>query len=141
MSEKNVFRSIVVLSLLLSVASGLYDFIFSSELIDTLWVVAYEADLGFQPEGISMQIVYAIILLLLVFSMVGLLLFKWWGRIAFLLCGLLGFPVIAMSGPQIYSGVSSVLYDLSNILSGVILVLIYYGPMSKYFKKIETSDK
>jgi len=140
MSDKNIFRSIVLLSLLLSVGSGLYDLVFSSELIDALWAVAYESDLDSQSDGIVMNIIYATIFLLLILAMVGLLLFKWWGRVAFLLCGIVGFPVIAMSGPQIYSGMSGVLYDLSNILSGVILVLIYYGPISIYFKNGQKTD-
>jgi hypothetical protein len=75
-----------------------------------------------------------LMLVLLLAALSGLLLFKSWGRVAFVLCGVVGFPIIMMNGPYITSGLSSVLYDLSNITSGVVLAMMYFSPVSEEFK-------
>jgi len=134
MNHKNIFRILVVLSLVLSIASVVWDLIFPNEIVNKLVVYFFElkpVDIEISPFDIICSVA---MLLLLLAALTGLLLFKNWGRIAFILCGIVGYPVIMMSGPQVSSGFSGALFDLSNITSGVILAMMYLSPVSEEFK-------
>ena len=133
MNHKNIFRILVVLSLVLSTVSVVWDFIFPNEIVNKLMIYFFELK-PVDIEVSSIDIISSVAMLFLMLAaLVGLLLFKNWGRIAFILCGVVGYPVIMMSGPQISSGVSGVLFDLSNITSGVILAMMYLSPVSEEF--------
>jgi hypothetical protein len=134
MNYRNIFRILVLLSLVLAVMSATCDFIFPNEVVDKLFAYFFELkpmDIEVDPIDIGLLV---LMLVLLLAALSGLLLFKNWGRIAFVLCGVVGFPIIMMSGPYITSGLSGVLYDLSNITSGVILAMMYLSPVSEEFK-------
>ncbi len=134
MDYRNLFRILVLLSLVLAVMSATCDFIFPNEVVDKLFSYFFELkpmNIEVNPIDIGLLV---LMLVLLLAALSGLLLFKNWGRIAFVLCGFVGFPIIMMSGPYITSGLSGVLYDLSNITSGVILAMMYLSPVSEEFK-------
>ena len=133
MNHKNLFRILVVLSLVLSIMSVVWDYIFPNEIVSKLMVYLFELKPVDMEVG-SLDIIYSVSILLLLFTALsGLLLFKNWGRIAFVLCGVVGYPIIMMSGPQVSSGFSGVLFDLSNIASGVILAMMYLSPVAEEF--------
>jgi hypothetical protein len=133
MNHKNLFRILVVLSLVLSIMSVVWDYIFPNEIVSKLMVYLFELKPVDMEVG-SLDIIYSVSILLLLFTALsGLLLFKNWGRIAFVLCGVVGYPIIMMSGPQVSSGFSGVLFDLSNIASGVILAMMYLSPVAAEF--------
>ncbi len=134
MNYRKLFRIVVLLSLVLAVMSGTCEFIFPNEIVDKLFTYSFKLkpiDIDVSPFDIGL-----LVLMLILFSaaLIGLLLFKNWGRIAFILCGVVGFPIIMMNGPYIASGLSGILYDLSNISSGVILAMMYLPPISEEFK-------
>lgn len=134
MNYRKLFRIVVLLSLVLAVMSGTCDFIFPNEVVEKLFT--YSLELKPMNIEVSPIDIGLLILMLILFSaaLIGLLLFKNWGRTAFILCGVVGFPVIMMNGPYIASGLSDVLYDLSNICSGVVLAMMYLPPISEEFK-------
>ncbi len=134
MNYRKLFRIVVLLSLVLAVMSGTCEFIFPNEIVDKL--ITYSFKLKPMDVEVSLMDIGLLVLMLILFSaaLIGLLLFKNWGRIAFILCGVVGFPIIMMNGPYIASGLSGILYDLSNISSGVILAMMYLPPISEEFK-------
>jgi hypothetical protein len=134
MNYRNLFRVLVLLSLVLAVMSATCDFIFPNELVEKLFDYYFELkpmDIEVNPIDIGLLV---LMLVLLLAALSGLLLFKNWGRIAFVLCGGVGFLIIMMNGPYITSGLSGVLYDLSNIASGMVLAMMYLSPVSEEFK-------
>ena len=133
MNSRKLFRILVLLSLILTVMSGICDFIFPNEIVEKLFTYSFELQsIDIEVSLLDVGLLVLMLVLLLV-ALIGLLLFKNWGRIAFILCGVVGFPIIMMNGPYIASGLSSVLYDLSNISSGVILATMYLSPISEEF--------
>ena len=101
MNYRKLFRIVVLLSLVLAVMSGTCEFIFPNEVVDKLFAYFFELkpmDIEVDPIDIGLLV---LMLVLLLAALSGLLLFKNWGRIAFVLCGVVGFPIIMMSGPYI----------------------------------------
>ena len=134
MNHRTVFRIAVVVSLFLSALSGLCDFIIPNETVEKLIMHLLELE----PTGYEFGVLdigfIVIVLTLLLVAFVGLMLFKNWGRVAFILCGVVGLPYIVFGGPYVSSGLGSFLYDLSNIASGVVLAMMFLSPISDEFK-------
>jgi len=134
MNHRIIFRIVVVMSLLLSVLSGVCDFIIPNEPLEKL--ILYSLEL--EPVGYEfgmLEIGFIVIgLTLVLVAFVGLMLFKNWGRVAFILCGVVGLPYMIIGGPYISSGLGGSLYDLSNVASGVVLAMMFLSPISDKFK-------
>jgi len=134
MNHRIIFRIVVLMSLLLSVFSGVCDFIIPNEPLEKL--ILYSLEL--EPVGYEfgmLEIGFIVIgLTLVLVAFVGLMLFKNWGRVAFILCGVVGLPYMIIGGPYISSGLGGSLYDLSNVASGVVLAMMFLSPISDKFK-------
>lgn len=114
--------------------AGICDFIFPNETVEKLTTYLFEL----KPLDIEVSIfelaLLVVMVILFLAALIGLLLFKNWGRIAFVLCGVVAFPFTMMDGPYIASGLSGVFYDLSSIASGVILAMMFLPPISEEFE-------
>lgn len=136
--SKNHFRSIIVVSLLISVFGSAYDHIWPDPMIDQAYEYIIELETDAEPEESAFIAVAAVGLvagIAAIVSFVGLLLFKSWARHVYLAGFVAAFSLYPYIGLAVYSGVAQILYDLSMVLSGVILSLAYYSPVAEYFEE------
>jgi hypothetical protein len=127
------FRSIILLNLALIAASVGAMFIpdgYSQELAD-----AYAAEpSGWLTDGgwLPLTVIGALIAAWLM-GLVGLLLFKRWGRTLSLYSTLAEFVVYPFQGPSISSALESTFLEASILLWGVVLALAYFSTVSARF--------
>ncbi len=119
-----------------SILSGFVDFIWPNEITEQVTSYAEELE---QEWSDTQQVVFVLDLFLVVLcsvgSFIGLMLFKNWGRILFLLGFALVAPLYWLLGTPVSSPLSQLLYDLGAYGEGAILVLCYFSPVAKYFEK------
>ena len=72
-----------------------------------------------------------------IIASVGLFIFWHHARIIYLLICILGFFLSGLYGPYVESGWESAFSFASEILTGVIIALIYFSPIKDYFQKSE----
>ena len=134
--NKNNFCLLVIGSLVLAIAAGVCDIFWSDPITEKISNYAYEIDPGMQDENLVYFGAFAVFsLLLAAASIIGLLMFKNWGRHLYLAGFFLYIPLYPFMGVTVSSGLSQVFYDLSMIASGSILALIYFSPVAQYFQK------
>jgi len=137
MNRRNIFRTLVITTNLGYLLSALLFVYLDSGQLDA----AYAA----MPEGsdfesyFSNTILAATVLIgiigIWVASVVGLLLFKNWGRTLTVLGFIIGLPCIALLGPTIEFGLESALNELLAVCYGIILASMYLQPISAEFNK------
>lgn len=71
--------------------------------------------------------------LALLVGLVGLFLFKPWGRFLSTISTVGGFLLLPFLGPTVSSGIGSTLYEASAVLWGVVLACAYFSPISALF--------
>lgn len=133
--SKNQFRAVIILSLLAAVIAGVYDYIWPDPIAEKIfdYIIKTEPEL----EGTKYIVVIVlgfIVVIMAIVSFVGLLRFKSWSRHVYsagFVCALFLYPFM---GVTVYSGISQIFYDLSMVLSGVVLALVYYSPVAEYYK-------
>ncbi len=136
--NKNNFRILVVITFILSVLAGVYDFIWPSEIITQISDYAYEIEPEYSDFQIMIVSVIAVLLLVCAaVSFVGLLLFKNWGRHLYIAGFIIAFPLYPFMGVSVVSGANQLIYDLAMVLSGVLIAVCYYSPISKQFTNKE----
>jgi magnesium-transporting ATPase (P-type) len=89
-------------------------------LLENMWLLA----------GVSIAAV-----LVWIGSIVGVLMFKNWGRVLTVIGAIVGYPAIAFLGPSIEFGWESAFNEFANLLFGVILAAMYLPPISQEFNK------
>ena len=119
--------------------SGIVDFIWPNEI--TNQVISYAEEL--EPKlsdsetlifmGSFVLITFCLIVIV---SVIGLMLFKNWGRIMYLVLFVLGLllPLYSPISLIVTSPLSQFFYDLSCYGEGAILPLCYFSPVAKYFE-------
>ena len=135
MNRRNIFRTLVIATNLGYVVSALLFVYLDNGQLDA----AYAA----MPEGSDLEsyfsnpFISAIVLVgiigIWVASVVGLLLFKSWGRTLTVLGFIIGLPCIALFGPTIEFGLESALNELLAVCYGIILASMYLQPISAEF--------
>ena len=133
--SKNQFRILVLASFVFAVLSGFVEYVWPDPIAEMAYEVVVEqkeemSELNLVVLGITVLIG----VVLAIGSLIGLLLLKNWGRFMYALGFLLMLPIYPLFGVGVYSGLSQLASDLSMILSGVILTLVYYSPVAKYFE-------
>ncbi len=116
--------------------SGVYDYIWSDPITDQ--VFDYIIEIEPEIEGTELVVagslaVVAIIMALV--SVIGLLLFKSWARHVYAAGFVAAFTLYPFMGITVYGGFSQVLYEISMVLSGVLLALMYYSPVARYYEQ------
>ncbi len=134
--SKNQFRVLILASLLLSITGGVYDYMWPDTISEQIIEYAHEIE----PEIRGMQLaVLAVVgvaaLILTVVSLIGLLLFKSWARPMYIAGFVLLILLYPFMGVSVYSGVGLIFYDLSMIASGVVLAMLYFSPVSKFYRR------
>ena len=127
------FRVIViayVVSIFVAVFAGLMQAGYTPELR-----AAYAAE-PFWLANVSLAILVPLLILAAVISItgiVGLFLFKPWGRSLSLWLTIVGTPLTAIAGPTLASGFESAAWEASTLLWGAILALAYFSPVADRF--------
>ena len=123
--------------MLIAALSGIIDFIWSNEIANQ--VMSYAE--GLEPELSETETLFfmgsfILIALCLIASVIGLMLFKNWGRILYLFLFVLGLflPLYSPINYIVTSPLSQFFYDLSCFGEGAILALCYFSPVTKYFE-------
>ena len=134
--KKNQFRALVVLTLLLTVLSTVYDFFCADAIAEKLF--AYHDILEPDWSAAKFYLVTGTICIAALTGLVGawgLLVFWSFGRHLFLFSSILFLAITPVIGPYIASGANQTLYSVVNVLSGLILGLVYFSPVKNYFVK------
>ena len=127
---KNQFRSLVVFTFLLTILSIVYDFFYADAITEKLFV--YQDIL--EPDWSDTKLyllagTISITVLAALAGFVGLLVFGNLARHLFLFACVLFLVITPFIGPYIASGVNQTLHDVVNLLSGLILALVYFSPV------------
>ena len=138
MKNRVIFRLLIVALLAFELAIGAASYFFNDEALDPAWEVLPETyDLYSLLESnfivaifVSVSIIFALLA-----SLVGVLLFKNWGRWIYLGSSILILPVSIFTGPTIYFGWESTLWDIANMANGAILIALFLPPISNEFNK------
>jgi len=138
MSKVN-FRILIGLYVVLALSSGFYDLIITNVVVENVndYIFALEQE---EYESISTaELVFGVLsFILILFSMYGFLAFKFWARQIYVLSLIFLLPWYFIGGIYVSSGVGRLLYDLSMVLDGIILALIYFSSVKEYFIKNES---
>ena len=137
---KTHFRILVVCELLLVLISGIIDWVFPDETVALLtkYSDALESDWS-NTQAILISGYLLVCVVYFLFSSLGLLLFWNSARLIYLLGFIIFMPVYFFAGVNVSSATGQALIDTTNVLSGVILALIYFSPVKLYFTEKTTN--
>ncbi len=130
MEIEKIFKNLIVLDfaiLLLIVISSMYQ---SKEIID-LYDQLNDGYLS-NFENFS-RIISLILFFLYLLSLNLLYRFISYGKHLYLFLIISGIIINYLSGTVIYTSFGSILDQIGGIVSGAILILLYYSPIKKYF--------
>lgn len=131
------FRALILLSLLASFAANLVDNLFPSLLAGFPTDAFAHAEQPFESwilgnYKMSLAIGVAYILCMLV-SIIGLFLFRGWGRTLAVVVSVINIGSMPFIGPNWFSGLAYALFELSAMSWGAVLALAYFSPISQRF--------
>lgn len=132
--EKNQFRALVVFTFLLTILSIVYDFFYADAITKKLF--AYQEILEPDWSDTKFYLVVGIItfaVLAALGGVAGLLVFWNVARHLFLFAAVLFLVTTPFIGSYIASGINQTLYSAVNLLTGLILGLVYFSPLKEYF--------
>ena len=141
MSNRAIFRLAVIGILIFDLASGGIITFFDDGSLDAAWELLPETFdwNSLIEEYLVLTIsILAIILVMSILSLVGVVLFKAWGRWLYLTVTLLIFPFSIIAGPVINYGWETALFDFANMFHGAIILSMFLQPIASEFK---SSDK
>lgn len=136
MTPSLAFRLLVVLSVVLGFATVGVDLLLTDLIPPELTkAIEKESMLGVMETHpfISLAILLPWIIAAFV-GLIGIFLFKRWGRTLSLYSTALGFIIVPFLGPSASSGLSYALDEASFTLWGAVLALAYFSPISELFK-------
>ena len=133
--SKKQFQILVIFSYLLAIFAGLFDLIWPNPVADQAldYIIELEGEVS-DAKAILFAVLVFLEIVFIIVCLVGLLKFKSWGRKLYLASFLLMLPLYPLMGIYVSSGLGQLFADVAMILSGVILALIYYSPVAKYFE-------
>lgn len=136
-----IFRGLVVLSVLLSIASATIDALLPSLLPHALSQAYENVPLPAMAETPLWLVLLVPWLGVAMVSTVGLFFFKGWARLLSFLSTTFGFALYPLLGITLSSGWSSALSDASWVTWGAVLALAYYSPLSGRFVARATDER
>ncbi len=138
---KTQFRILVVLSLFFGVLAVVSDLVISNPILYQVTVYAESLEAEWSDTKTYIGISIGVLLIIyLIYTFIGLLFFWNNARLFYLAGFIVSIPFyFYFLGIVVVSPIGGLLYDSSNILSGMILALIYFSPVKQYFT--ERSNK
>jgi len=141
MSAKH-FRWFIILSVLLAIGSGAVDALFPSLIPQSLAIALENEPAPRILENLALSLLLFLPLAAAwIIGMVGLFLFKRWGRTLSLYSTVLGFGLYPFFGPTVSSGWSSALSEASFVLWGAVLAVAYVSPLRDRFSVQSTNER
>ena len=137
---KGQFRWVITASIVATTLGIMADFIMLASLPEPLrdYLNAQsEADLTIRDAIVA--VVSLLFLVAWVVAIIGLYCFWQFARPLMVICCIGGIIVSVAIGPTVQSGLTTAFYDVSTILSGMILALIYTTPVRTWFEKPEVN--
>ena len=139
MSSRAVFRLAVIGLLVFELAVGVVLFLFDDGTLNPAWeVLPKTIDWYIYLESHFIISIFSGLLLIvaIVASLVGVLLFRNWRRWLYLVSTALIFPISVLTGPTIYYGWESALWDTASMANGAIMLTMFLLPISNEFNKL-----
>lgn len=133
-----LFRILLLASLLLGIAAGVVDAVFPSLIPQELSDAQAKLDTGIRDAagwgGLALLMSAGVLLGVLgIAGLIGLFLFRPWGRTISVIGTVLAFPTYLLLGPVLQSSWSFLLQEISMILWGGLLALAYFSPLGVRF--------
>ena len=138
MSNRVLFRLLIVGLLAFELAVGAALYFFNDGALDSAWEALPESYDWYSLLESNLIVTISVgvsILLLLLAGLLGVLLFKNWGRWLYLGSSVLILPISIFSGPTIYYGWESALWDIASMANGAIMLAMFLPPISNEFNK------
>jgi hypothetical protein len=132
--SKTLLRALIVTEYVLIIVAIVVGLATESLLPDPLRTfVEEEANAELTNDDIAMLIIGLPLIILLIVSSIGL--FMLWppARILYLIGVASGLILMPVFGPYVESGWGTAFEDAASIISGVILALVYFSPLKRYF--------
>jgi hypothetical protein len=131
------FKILVGLSFLFSISTGLVEYFWNDPLVVAIDDLLSELE---PTVGETEQMLQGAIALLyelaFIVSIIGLLMTKWWAKHLYLAAHILLLLFCAVTINVSYSsGFVQALWDLDNFFGSLIIILLYFSPISKYYER------
>ena len=134
----NTFRALVILDIVIALLGVAADYAFESQLPQALrdyQAAEGEADFENNPQMWVLIFGGLCVLTLGIISTIGLLVLWRPARLLYTLTFVLSWPLYVLAGASVTTGTAHMLYDMSSVLAGVILGLIYFSPLKVHFER------
>lgn len=133
--SRNQFRLFVLGSVFLALFPLVYEIVWPDETV--IRVYEFLAEIEPEVEYSNLYLVGIIagaVMFASLASLAGLLLFKSWARHVYVSLLVFGFCLYPLIGISVENAYSQMIYDGSVLMSGALIVLIYYSPVAQYFE-------
>jgi hypothetical protein len=134
--NKNQFRLFLFSSVIFAILALVVSFWFPSQNVDVVNDYIIELEMASPEQYFSdmlLLVIGVLVAVAVVASYAGLLFFKSWARHLYVASFVLALPTYFMGGLFVTSGIEDLLYDLSMLISGAVVALIYFSPVKEYF--------
>jgi hypothetical protein len=136
-SNRAIFRLAVIGILLFDFAIVGIAMLFDNGALDASWELLPEfIDWYSLFENHLVILVSSLVFILAVsiISLVGVLMFKAWGRWLYLGATISIFPISVITGPAIFYGWEIALFDFANMFHGAVILSMFLQPIANEFK-------
>ena len=125
--HKDLFKKLIIYNFLIFIVTVIYTFFFQSKQVENINEYLFK-----NYSTIEMVIIFILVIVHLM-SFYFLFVFKKIGTSLFTF-SLIGVLILTLFQPTVFDGVEYTLDAISNILSGGILILIYFTNLNSEFK-------
>jgi hypothetical protein len=124
---RDLFKKLIIYNFLIFIVTLIYVFFFQSKQVENINEYLFKNYSTFEMIVISILIIVHLIsfYLLLIFKKIGISLFT---------LSLIGVLILTLFQPVVFDGIEYALDTVSSILSGGILILIYFTNLKKEFR-------
>jgi len=137
MNNRARFRAVIVGALIYELIIAAALLYFDNGQLDAAWDMLPQTShwsINLTSNGSVLLMVFAgLAILSILCSIIGVLLFKNWGRWLYFLSTVLALPISVLTGPSIYFGWEIMLWDSANMLHGAIIIAMFLPPIANEF--------
>jgi hypothetical protein len=132
-TSKNGFRSLIIVSFI-SGFGGVLDRVFPSLLSPELQEYFNSAQVT--NYGIILAAISLVLILLSLIALIGVLMFRRWGRTLYVSVTALGIALLPLFNEQISSGIAAAFSTFSTISAGMAIALMFVDPVKANFESM-----
>jgi len=137
-SNRAIFRLAVIGILIFDFVIAGIVMLFDDGALDASWELLpefFDWYSLFQDNVVLSVSILVLILALSIASLVGVLLFKVWGKWLYLATTILIFPISVITGPAIFYGWETALFDFASMCHGAIILSMFLQPIANEFSE------